>query len=81
MSNILKKFFAVLILGFVFFNAAFVFAQPQEKIEINFFYSKSCPHCAQANEFLNDLEKHYPEIEVKRFNIFEKESVAFCDAK
>lgn len=49
--------------------------QTQKRIEIKFFYSPTCLHCARAQEFLDDLEKRYPEVKMIRFNIFQKESI------
>ena len=48
--------FSVTFSFFIFFN----FALAQDSLEINFFYSKSCPHCAQEKDFLEDLEGDYP---------------------
>lgn len=61
-----KLIFVILILSLCSFD--FVFSQT-EKIEINFFYSAICPHCAEEKEFLKNLEKKYPEIEVKEYEI------------
>ena len=36
----------------------------QDKVEIYFFYSKTCPHCAQEKPFLQELEKRYPRLKV-----------------
>jgi len=38
-------------------------------IEINFFYSAICPHCEKEREFLRELEKKYPEIELKEYEV------------
>lgn len=35
-------------------------------LEINFFYSESCPHCADEQKFLDDIETGYPEVEINR---------------
>jgi glutaredoxin len=40
-----------------------------QRLEINFFYSAICPHCAKEKEFLENLEKKYPEIEVKKYEL------------
>jgi len=40
-----------------------------KKIEINFFYSAICPHCDKKKEFLKELEKKYPEIEIKKYEL------------
>ncbi len=66
----MKKLILVfLILVFLFGSSRFVFAQT-EKIEINFFYSAICPHCAEEKEFLKDLGEKYPEIEIKEYEVF-----------
>ncbi len=38
-------------------------------IQIDFFYSAICPHCAKEEEFLKTLEAKYPEIEIKRYEV------------
>jgi len=43
----------------------------QEKIEINFFFGKTCPHCAKEKAFLRNLGEQYPEIEIKEFDVAE----------
>ncbi len=62
-----KCFFIVLfsILTLIGFNAVFA----QEKAEVNFFYSQNCPHCAEEKEFLEELEKKYPEVEIKKYEV------------
>jgi len=65
-----NKIFFLLI--FIFFLSIFF---PKEilaagKVEIYFFYSAICPHCAEEEKFLKELEKKYPEIEIKRYEVF-----------
>ncbi len=63
----MKKFIlVVLILGLILAIADFALAQEKE-IEINFFYGKTCPHCAKEAKFLSELEEKYSEIKVNRF--------------
>jgi thiol-disulfide isomerase/thioredoxin len=57
----------ILLFGLVI-KADFSLAQ-QNSVEINFFYSTICPHCAEEEEFLKDLEKKYPEIEIKEYEV------------
>jgi len=64
-----KLIFLFLTLVFLFGNACFVFSQ-KEKIEIDFFYSAICPHCAEEKEFLQTLKEKYPEIEIKEYEVF-----------
>jgi thiol-disulfide isomerase/thioredoxin len=54
---------------FVLLFGGFNFASAQEKVEVYFFYSSTCPHCAQESAFLNELEDEYPEVEIKRFEV------------
>ncbi|MBU0999096.1 hypothetical protein KKG24_02185, partial [Patescibacteria group bacterium] len=61
-----KLIFAILILSLCSFD--FVFSQTEE-IQIHFFYSAICPRCAEEKEFLKNLEKKYPEIEVKEYEV------------
>ena len=62
-----KKILNILIFSLIFFCLNFALAQ--EKVEIHFFYSALCPHCADEKEFLEQLEKKYPEIEIKKYEI------------
>ncbi len=57
----------ILLFGLVI-KADFSLAQ-QNSVDIYFFYSDICPHCAEEEEFLKDLEKKYPEIEVKKYEV------------
>lgn len=67
-----KWVFNILALGLIFggFNIAFA----QEKIEVNFFYSATCPFCAKEKAFLEKLEGEYSQIEVKKLGLFEKKN-------
>jgi len=63
-----------IILVLIFLLGVFNFVSAQE-VEINFFYSKTCPHCAKEEKFLDRLEQQYPQLEIRRFDIFKRESV------
>jgi len=66
----MKKLFLISLISILLFSGLnFVFAQT-EKIQIHFFYSAICPHCAKEKEFLNELIKKYPEVEVKEYEVF-----------
>ncbi len=69
----MKQKILIIIAFFLFFNFGFVLAQ--EKIEVYFFYSATCPHCAKEKVFLEELEKKYPQVEVKKFGLFESKNV------
>ena len=75
----MKKIFLAAIV-FMFFaqliGADFVFAQSPDgigsgkQVEINFFYSAVCPHCAKEKEFLSELKQKYSQIEIKEYEVF-----------
>lgn len=67
--NMAKKIILPILLFVLLFTGfSSVFAQT-EKVQINFFYSSICPHCAEEEEFLNTLEVKYPEIEIIRYEV------------
>jgi len=41
----------------------------QEKIELWFFYSQTCPHCHQAKKFLNSLKEKYPDLDIISYEV------------
>ncbi|HDH41160.1 MAG TPA: thioredoxin, partial [Candidatus Altiarchaeales archaeon] len=45
-------------------SSIIVNGQDEDKVEIYFFYSKTCPHCAQEKPFLQELERRYPRLKV-----------------
>lgn len=49
-----------------------VVAKTQQKAEVNFFYSPTCPYCAREKIFLEELEKKYPEVKIKKFELSER---------
>jgi len=63
--------FFILIPIFLFSFFDFTLAS-ENQIEVDFFYSRTCPHCAKENNFLSELEDKYPEIKINRFEISEK---------
>jgi thiol-disulfide isomerase/thioredoxin len=74
-----KTIFLISILGLLFSSS--VLAQTEKvdpvkslqgkfnRVEINFFYSRTCPYCAAEMKFLAELEKEYPEIEIKSYEV------------
>jgi len=77
-KNSFFVFFVVFFLSSLFWNANFVLAQ--ENIEINFFSSQTCPHCAAEREFLVELEEKYPEIKVNEYEVvFHPENKTFLE--
>lgn len=66
MKKIFLTFILIVLLGFLV-KADFILAQ-QQAVEINFFYSPICPHCAAEKEFLKTLGDKYPEIEINSYD-------------
>ena len=62
----MKKQLTLLILLLVFSS---VFAQ--NCVHMLFFYSSSCRHCANADEFLQGLEEKYPDMVIDRREVHE----------
>jgi len=69
MKNKIKKFIFIFAVFFFLTGSSQVLAS--EKTEINFFYSSTCPHCAEERLFLEKLTSKYPEIEVNKFLVSE----------
>lgn len=71
----MKKFFSVLLLavillvGFSFPISAQAADPDCENVDVHFFWAEGCPHCAKEKNFLDKLEKKYPEIEIRRFEV------------
>jgi thiol-disulfide isomerase/thioredoxin len=42
-------------------------AYAQGAVEVNFFFSSTCPHCAKEKSFLDNLEERYSIIEINRY--------------
>lgn len=53
--------------------ASFGFVKAES--DIVFFYSETCPHCVKENEFLDELEKEHPEINIQRLVVSEQENI------
>jgi len=66
-----KYIFILLLLGVVFTAFNFVLAET----EINFFYTRTCPHCAKEKKFLTEIEDKYPEIKINFLLLSEKKNI------
>jgi len=59
---------------FILINVSYA----QNLTTIYFFYGKECPHCAKEEPFLDDLESRYPQLTVKRYEVWHnKENADF----
>ncbi len=63
-----KCFYLILFFYLLFGSFSFTFAQ-QDKVEINFFYSATCPHCKAEKEFLKTLKEKYSELKINEYEI------------
>jgi len=71
----MKKFIYIFLLLFFLFGLFdSVFAQ-EGQIEIDFFYSSTCPYCAKEEKFLDDLQDRYPEVKINRYLVSNRDNV------
>jgi len=78
MRKLIFVIFIFTLLFGVFASASAYFPSGQaqgRKVEINFFYSSTCPHCAKEEIFLKRLKKEHPEIGINKLEISAGESV------
>lgn len=61
----LKK---LLFFGLLFFFA-FLPARAASETDLYFVYSTTCPHCHQESDFLDSLQKRYPDLTIHRFDV------------
>lgn len=75
----IKEILGIISLGLflVYFASSFVFAQ--KAVQVYFFYSLSCPFCAKENKFLKELEEKYPQLEVKRYPLINRENAQLLE--
>jgi len=68
MKYIFKKIFIFLLFTFFLYSLQRIVFSAQP-IQIDFFYSATCPHCAKAKEFLKDLNNDYPQITLNQYEV------------
>lgn len=51
-------------------------AQGELKVKLYFFWSKTCPHCAEAHPFIDSLPERYPWVEVEDHMITDADTMA-----
>lgn len=44
--------------------------QAKEKIKIYLFWGDGCPHCEAEQQYLKDLQKDYPNIEIEKYEVW-----------
>jgi thiol-disulfide isomerase/thioredoxin len=66
----LKKFlFSLFFLTLLVSPWQNISAQGGEEINIYFFWSQGCPHCAKEEPFLEKLKQKYPEVRIRDYEI------------
>lgn len=71
----LKSIFIFLMLLVSILSIANSTEAKDNPITLYFFYGQGCPHCAQMEVFLEDLNVKYPTLEIKRYETyFDQES-------
>lgn len=65
-----KRLFIALLIISSGLTVAHHFALAQEKLELIYFWGDGCPHCAKESVFLGELEKKYPELEIKKYEVW-----------
>ena len=55
---------------FVFLRLNFANAQEPAPVYLTFFYGDGCPHCAKEEIFLDKLEKEFPNLVVRRLEVW-----------
>ena len=53
----------------------YVNADGELKVKLYFFWSKTCPHCAEAHPFIDSLPQRYPWIELESYMVSEPGSM------
>ncbi len=67
-NNKLILFIPLTFFLFVLSSVSIVYAKDQ--ITIYFFWGKGCPHCAKEEIFLEKLQKKYPQLNVKSYEVW-----------
>lgn len=70
-------FITVLIISFIAVlrpASSIIYAQGNDVVNIHQFYSKTCPHCAKEERFLDKMEQKYPALIVNRYEITENKN-------
>ncbi|MBU0598123.1 hypothetical protein KKF61_03955 [Patescibacteria group bacterium] len=74
MLNKILKF--IFIFSTLLFFALPVSAKDNDSVEINFFYSDTCPHCAKEEVFLDGLEQELGDtILISRYEVSDKDNL------
>ncbi len=68
--------FSLILILLVPGTISIVFAD-KPPLEVHFFYSETCNHCAAEQRFLNDIEKRYPDVAIHRYSTSDRSNIEF----
>lgn len=64
----MKKFVIMMILFIVFLFPSYVSAQ--QNVNLYLFYGEECPVCEKERQFLSELQKKHPELNIYRYEVW-----------
>lgn len=64
-----KQIKLLLAIGFLLLFFRITLSQ-SKGVDLYFFYGQGCPHCAQAEQFLTQLNQQYQTLNIKSFEVF-----------
>ncbi len=70
----IKKFFFIIFTIFLLLSPVLAKAE-ESKINLYFFWSQSCPHCAREKEFIEKIKPVYPDLVVHSYEVGSAENV------
>ena len=65
----MKKIIRFLLI-MLFLFPCFSYALENEKVTLYFFHGDGCPHCAEEEVFLEDIQEEYPNLEIVRYEVW-----------
>lgn len=64
-----KLLYSAILISLFFFSLITPLNAQEDQVNLYFFSSESCPHCANQEEFMEDLPQQYPYLEIHSFEI------------
>ncbi len=77
----MKKIVFLFSFLFLFFIGIGFAKASSQLIELDFFYSPACPHCADEEIFLKSFEIKYPEVKINKFSVAESDNIVALENK
>ena len=66
----MKKMIKYYVLLFLVLLFPFSVFASEEKVTLYFFHGNGCPHCAEEEVFLKELQEKYPDIIIERYEVW-----------